>query len=182
MHNTIALSYLGNILHSRGLSGVRKRQYKKRKWNISRKRQCTSQSNILDVKVHNYLYWRSCQFYLCSWRCHEMVNYISLQFSRIKFGKQDKSELGKNKIELTVKSPEPSYRLNRIYVLYLRPVRSKKNKRGYDTNSGNKSTKIYSRGNCHNSNKKMKSFVLPDPWTSRTRRLAKQMLCKGCRE
>ena len=107
-----------------------------------------------------------------------------LQFSRKKFGNQDKSEMDKKQIGSNAKSRERLYRLNRIYLVYLHPIRPKKNKRGYDTNptSGNRLAKTYSRGNCHKSNKKLKSFVLPDPWTSKTRRLAKQLLCKGCSE
>ena len=129
-------------------------------------------------------YIKCLYIYLWSWRCNEKGKYITFQFSRKKFGNQDIFEMDGNKIGSNAKSREPLYRLNRIYLVYLHPIHSKKNKRGKNTNlaSGNRSTKTYSSKNCHKSNKKMKSFVIPDPWTSRIRRLVKQMLCKGCRE
>ena len=109
---------------------------------------------------------------------------ISLQFSKKKFGNEDASEMHKNKEGSNAKYREPLYRLNRIYLVYLHPIRSKKNKMKYDTSpaSGNRSVKTYSSENCHKPRKKLKSSVLPDPWTSRTQRLVKRMLCKGCRE
>lgn len=156
-----------------------KRNFKRRKLNKSYKRNCSQKTGIVRVKVS---LWQLPV--LLFWRVNTIikkvkVNYI-FQFTKIRSGYHSKPFTASLRRKALLKNA--NFRLNRIYLLYLRPSVNVLKPVNYklEGTTAKHSKRITRKKNCRQYIPKMKAYAVPDPWTNKNRKIVKEVLCDNC--
>ena len=105
--------------------------------------------------------------------------FLYFQFERSNFNiKHAVKKHNSNQSQSSRRLRSISWRLNRIYVIYLYPNVINKNKRQRQMRRNKIGKQNHWKGLCNI--RKLEAFSLPDPWTGKIKRSIRKILCRHC--